>query len=55
MSFVFLATLLCAWVFAVSLVQLLKYREDAHVSFGRAIGRHPASLVMMAYCFLFFW
>ena len=55
LSFVFLATLLCAWVFALSLVQLFKYRNDAHVSFGRAIGKHPASLVTMIYTFLAFW
>ena len=51
----FLATALCGWVFALSLVQLLKYRDDTHTSFGRAIGKHPASLVTMIYTFLAFW
>ena len=55
MSFIFTATLLCAWVFALSLVQLLKYAEDNHTSFGHAIGKRPASLVLMCYTFVAFW
>lgn len=43
------------WVFALSLVQLLKYSDDSNRDFGRAIKKYPASLVCMIYTFLSFW
>jgi len=50
-----MATLLCTWVFALSLVQLLKYSDESGVSFGRAIAKYPASIICLIYTFLAFW
>lgn len=55
LCFVFSTTLLCVWVFALSLVHLLKYTDDSGRDFGHAIRKHPASLVCMIYTFLAFW
>lgn len=55
LCFVFSTTLLCVWVFALSLVQLLKYMDDSGRGFGHAISEYPASLVCMVYTFLAFW
>jgi len=43
------------WVFALSLVQLLKYSDDSNRDFVHAISKYPASLVCMIYTFLSFW
>mmetsp|Transcript_13044 Transcript_13044/g.39516 ORF Transcript_13044/g.39516 Transcript_13044/m.39516 type:complete len:716 (+) Transcript_13044:366-2513(+) len=58
LSFVYITTALCVWVFALSLTHLLQYSNSANNAdngFGGAISRYPASLVLMIYCFLAFW
>jgi DHHC palmitoyltransferase len=55
LCFVFSTTLLCVWVFTLSLVQLLKYTDNSGRDFGHAIRKYPASLVCMIYSFLAFW
>lgn len=55
LCFVFSTTLLCVWVFTLSLVQLLKYTDQSGRDFGHAIRKYPASLVCMIYSFLAFW
>jgi palmitoyltransferase ZDHHC9/14/18 len=55
LCFVFSTTLLCVWVFTLSLVQLLKYMDNSGRDFGHAIRKYPASLVCMIYSFLAFW
>ena len=55
LCFVFSTTLLCVWVFTLSLVQLLKYTDQSGRDFGHAIRKYPASLVCIIYSFLAFW
>lgn len=58
LSFVYITTALCVWVFALSLVHLLRYSDTPDNSgrgFHGALSKYPASLVCMIYTFLAFW
>ncbi len=53
--FIFSATTLCCWVFALSLVNLILAADDRNGDWSDAIGAYPAAIVLMAYTFLAFW
>lgn len=55
LSFVYVTTVLCLWIFALSLAQLLNYNHDSSNGFHDAISKYPASLVVLIYTFVFFW
>ncbi len=55
LTFIFSATILCLEVLATCIANLVEIDRKDHVSFGRAIRREPANLVLMAYTVLAVW
>lgn len=53
--FILSATALCFWVIAVSVVQLSHAADGEQGSWGAAIGKYPASVVLASYAFLASW
>ena len=55
LTFIFSATILCLEVLATCIANLVEIDRKDNVSFGRAIRREPANLVLMAYTVLAVW
>ena len=55
LTFIFSATILCLEVLGTCIANLVEIDRKDHVSFGRAIQREPANLVLMAYTVLAVW
>ncbi|XP_051124152.1 protein S-acyltransferase 8-like [Andrographis paniculata] len=53
--FVFSATLLCIYVFAISAFYIKFLMDDHDGTVWRAMKESPASVILMAYCFIALW
>ena len=53
--FIVSTTVLCCWVVATCIVQLWKAAGEEDGDWASAIGRYPASLVLVIYCFAVVW
>lgn len=53
--FVSSATLLCIYVFAISAFYMKVLMNDNHYTVWRAMKDSPASVILMAYCFISLW
>ncbi|GER26155.1 DHHC-type zinc finger family protein [Striga asiatica] len=53
--FVFSATLLCVYVFAISALYIKVLMDDHQGTVWKAMAESPASVVLMVYCFISLW
>lgn len=55
LMFVLSATLLCIYVFTLSLVRLIKLSDEDHRSFDDAIKKEPVAIALIVYTFIAAW